>query len=82
MNKKIHLTVLPKSETENKSVLIRSNFLFTSINPFSIMQGQGDTDYLCGACDATLANSVNRSQIISIVIKCGNCNAYNNVKGT
>ena len=41
------------------------------------MTGNGEDNYLCGACQFVLCKNVRSAQVIGIVIRCPRCKAYN-----
>lgn len=49
---------------------------------FTYIKGQGQDNYLCGACGNVLCENVHRGQVINIVFVCPKCGNYNVVKGT
>jgi DNA-directed RNA polymerase subunit RPC12/RpoP len=76
------MEVIPEPENGTASVLVRSNILFVTKNPYAVMSGTGDTDYVCGACKVALAAKVNRGQIANMVLRCPACKSFNAIRGS
>lgn len=72
---KYSLEVIPAPQKTAKSV-------FISNNKIQFFKGNGVDNYYCGSCGFLLCESVHRSQIVNIVLKCPSCLAYNELKGT
>jgi len=45
------------------------------------IEGEGNDNYLCGACGNIICKNVNRGQLINLVFVCPNCGSYNFLKG-
>lgn len=43
--------------------------------------GHGNTNYLCGVCNATLATSVNQEDFSNKLLKCNSCQSVNLITG-
>lgn len=43
------------------------------------MRGEGDTDYVCGACGVVLCEKLDAGQIEFLVFKCPACGAHSRV---
>ena len=65
----IKLSIIPKPREGSRTV-IESKVI-------PAFRGEGDVDYLCGKCGATLAEKVRRGQIKNIVVHCPKCRQYN-----
>lgn len=70
------MEVIAEPEHGSASVLV-----FGKNGPYSIIESDGSDNYLCGACRNVICRNVTRGQIINIVFKCPNCNAYNHLRG-
>ncbi len=58
-------------------------FVFEGPKPFDgFFKGDGECNYLCGACREVLCRGVDRSQITGLVFKCPKCQSFNHIKGT
>lgn len=77
----IKMEAIPEPESGKAAVLVLTKFNMARTNPYVIMSGQGSTNYVCGACNAVLAEKVDRGQISHIVFKCGNCETFNALRG-
>jgi len=71
------LQVIPEPAQGTAAVLIPS-----TTGPIPLMQGQGDNDFLCGACDNVIVKGLDGGQISEIVLKCPNCGSFNRARGT
>jgi len=71
------MEIIPEPKPGTASVLIRSGK-----GTLPIIKGQGDVNYVCGACHTVICEHVERGQIINIVFKCPQCQAYNRIRGT
>ncbi|AWG78435.1 hypothetical protein BJL74_22660 [Vibrio parahaemolyticus] len=78
---KIQLSIIPEPKSNTAAVLIRQPN-FAEMEPYLVMSGGGDTDYLCGGCRVVLASQISQGQVKSLVFKCGKCHSYNAVRGT
>jgi len=78
---KIQMSVIPEP-TKNSASIIENEPNFAHADPYTLIRGSGDTDYLCGACRVPLAISASQGKIINIVLKCGKCSSYNAIRGT
>lgn len=72
-----NLEIIPEPEQGTAVVLIPS-----TEGPIPLMCGEGSHDFLCGACDNVIAKSIDRGQIVNIVLKCPNCKSFNRARGT
>lgn len=41
--------------------------------------GNGITNYLCGKCKCLLADSIDDNSLSDLVLKCSNCQSYNEI---
>jgi hypothetical protein len=71
------MDVIPPPQEGTAAILILSKK-----GKFSIINGQGDDNYQCGACENIICKNVVRGQIINLVFVCPNCGSYNHIKGT
>jgi len=78
---KIQMTVIAEPAEGTASVLVRVPNS-EEANPYTFMSGEGDTDYLCGACRTPVAIGVSQGQLTRLVLKCGKCQSFNVVRGT
>ncbi len=78
---KIQMEVIPEPEPGTASILVLKAPNFASADPYAIIRGPGNTDYVCGSCRATIVVKGERGQIINVVFKCGNCGAFNIIRG-
>jgi hypothetical protein len=70
--RRIRLTVIPPPDPGTRSVFERQGAGTV------IFEGTHGTDALeCGECGAVLAIGVMRNQFRSLVLRCGNCEAFN-----
>jgi predicted RNA-binding Zn-ribbon protein involved in translation (DUF1610 family) len=44
-----------------------------------VIEGTGDTSYVCGNCGYVLLDSIDRGQVQNMVIKCKSCGAFNGI---
>lgn len=72
-----NLEVIPEPAHGTAVVLVPS-----MEGPIPLLQGQGSHDFLCEACDNVIARSIDRGQIVNIVLKCPNCRSFNRARGT
>jgi hypothetical protein len=79
---KIQMEVISEPAKNTASILVLNEPCHLSADPFAVIKGAGDTDYVCGGCRVTLALQVSRGQLSDLVIKCLNCNSFNFVRGT
>ena len=42
-----------------------------------VFRGKGEVDYVCGQCEAVLAEKMDMGQIIHLVLECPSCGAHN-----
>lgn len=71
---KFSLDVIPEPEKNTRAILV--------INQKTpIFKGNGNDDYCCGSCGFVLCESVFRTQIKNLVLKCPECMAYNEIRG-
>lgn len=73
----IQMEVVPEPEPGEASVLTLGK---SGRHP--IIRGDGDVDYLCGACRNVICEGVWRGQIINLVFKCPDCSSFNLIRGT
>jgi hypothetical protein len=57
-------------------------FVHSKKGKFAFIKGDGDDNYLCGACKNVLCEHVSRGQISNIVFRCPNCGNFNILQGT
>jgi predicted RNA-binding Zn-ribbon protein involved in translation (DUF1610 family) len=74
---KIQMQVIPEPKAGQASVLA-----FTKTGPYALIVGNGDVNYLCGACQNVICERVQRGQVAGIVFKCPNCGSFNLLRGT
>jgi len=67
----IKTAVIPEPKAGTRS--------FLTIPSGPIIIGQGDDNYVCGACGNVLAQAVTFGQIRNIVFKCNKCGAFSEV---
>ena len=67
MKKKLSIITRPR---EGSRTVIESK-----VSP--AFKGGGDVDYVCGSCEALIAEKVHRGQIKNIVVHCPRCGQYN-----
>lgn len=72
------MEIIPKPKEGTASVFSWSG----EKGKFAVIKGEGNDNYICGACGNVICQNVNRGQIIDLVIACPNCGSYNILKGT
>jgi len=72
---KYSLEIIPKPAKDTRTVLYTDNKII-------FFKGGGSDNYYCGCCDYLLCESITRTQIQNIVLKCPECSAYNELKGS
>jgi predicted RNA-binding Zn-ribbon protein involved in translation (DUF1610 family) len=73
----IQMEVIPEPRSGEASVLV-----LDKSGPYAIIRGEGDVDYVCGACQNVICEGAGRGQVISLVFKCPNCGSFNLIRGT
>ena len=71
------MKVISKPDKGTHSVITRIGILPKKRRLVPYFRGRGLTDYVCGNCNHILGEGINLNQIKNIVIKCGNCDSYN-----
>jgi uncharacterized ferredoxin-like protein len=71
------MQVIPEPKAGTASVLV-----FDKKGKFVMIQGSGSANFLCGACQNIICQSMERGQIVNLVFKCPNCGSFNRAKGT
>jgi hypothetical protein len=79
---KIQMEVIPEPEPGTAAVLVLQSPQYIMKDPFAVIRGESDTDYVCGCCRATIASHVERGMLVNIVLKCIACGSYNIIRGT
>jgi hypothetical protein len=79
---KIQMEVIPEPEPGTAAVIALQAPQYLMKEPFAVIRGKFDTDYICGCCRVTIASCVERGMLVNIVLKCLNCGSYNIVRGT
>ena len=79
---KIQMEVIPEPETGTAAILQLDTPKYFMNEPYVIMRGKADTDYVCGGCRVTIVSGIERGRLINMVLKCANCGSYNMVRGT
>jgi len=71
------MEVVPKMEISNVGI-------FTSgpKGKVPLIQGKGEDNYLCGACENIIGKNVDRGQMVNTTVQCPNCGSYNIITGT
>ena len=66
------------------ATLKRANVIFANKHPYCHIVGNGDQNYLCGACKAVLIHNLNPREvkIQGIHFHCASCGNFNLVRGT
>ena len=72
-NKRVQLRVVKQPIGDRLKVLE------ISLPEITFFIGTGFTDFVCGKCDAVLADSVKEGSLDPLVLKCNKCNSYNEV---
>lgn len=76
------MEVIPEPTEGTATILIKAEVSFITIDPYAIISGFGDTDYICGACKVVLGSRVERGQISAMVLRCPVCKSHNTIRGT
>lgn len=79
---KIQMEVIPEPAAKSAAVLQLAKPNYILINPFALITGVGETDYICGACRVVLAARAERGQFVNLVFKCLNCGSFNVIRGS
>ena len=66
---KIKLEIVPGGSEETGSV--------KGFKAAPFIRGNGEFDYICGHCEAVLAEKMRRDQIKNLVLQCPTCGKYN-----
>lgn len=69
--------IIPEPKPDTRTVFVASGKLLISNKPF--ITANGDRNILCGSCGRILLKNILEGQISNIVIKCPECNEYNEV---
>ena len=64
----IKLAIIPEPREGSRTVID------SKVSP--VFKGEGDVNYMCGACGAILAEKVRRGQVRNIVVRCPKCGQY------
>ncbi len=64
--------IIPKPKEKTRTVFIGN------VIPF--FRGKGDLTIICGNCFLPLACNISEGQLQNIVIKCPNCDKYNDIQ--
>jgi hypothetical protein len=70
---RIRLPVIPEPKEGTRAIFAKKGE-----SPGPWIQGEGDTDLICGGCEYVLAHGIEQGQIQGIVLLCPSCGAYNN----
>ena len=70
MNRKLKVVPEPKKGTQT---------VYASKTLPVIKSKSGNTTYLCGNCEAKLGDTIVEGKFKNVVLKCPNCNLYNEV---
>jgi len=73
----IQMEVIAEPKPGEASVLV-----FDKKGQYVMMQGAGDTNYICGTCRNVICERVARGTIVNLVFKCPNCCSFNRIRGT
>jgi hypothetical protein len=66
----------------NDAIVIKIPTVLTAHGQMGIIVGEGDTDYVCGACDSVLISGSDGGVHFSdFALLCGFCGAYNRLRG-
>ena len=76
------MEVIPEPKKGTAAILQLGTPKYFMNEPYVIMRGNADTDYVCGGCRVTIVSGIERGQLINMVLKCANCGSYNIVRGT
>jgi len=79
---RIQMEVIPEPKPGTAAVLVLQNPQYAMKEPYAVIRGKWDTDYVCGCCRVTIASRVERGMLVNIVLKCINCGSYNIIRGT
>lgn len=79
---KIQMEIVPESEKGSLAILQKAKLLFAAKDPYAVVSGNGDADYVCGTCRVTIASRVVRGQIVNVALRCLNCGSLNMIRGT
>jgi len=77
----LSMEVVPEPK-EGTATVFRVEPNYALADPFLVMQGQGNTNYVCGACRALLVKSIARGQLTGMVLRCAGCFSFNVARGT
>ena len=61
------------------SKTMKARPLIASPHDEPLVRGNGDTDYVCAACDRIVAASIGFGDIRNLVFECSGCGAFNRV---
>jgi hypothetical protein len=78
---RIRLPVIREPKEGTRTAFTGEEVPAEDTEPFIVGEGEtaGDTDLICGHCGLLLAQSIHRDTLMSIVLRCPRCGAYNNV---
>ena len=79
---KIQMEVIPEPAANTAAILKLAQPNYATKEPFAVISGAGETDYVCGTCRVTIASRVTRGQLVNMVLFCVNCGSYNVIRGT
>lgn len=75
--KTYQMEVIPEPKPGTAAV-----FVTDKTGEFVFMRGTGSAKFVCGACQSTVIEGMERGQIVNLVFKCANCGSFNRAKGT
>ena len=70
--KKLKLSTIKEPKSSVRTIIRSKN-----ANVFPFFKGKGNIDYLCGNCDAVLAEHIWSLSISNIVVLCPSCGSFN-----
>jgi hypothetical protein len=71
-DRRIPLPPIPEPEPGTRSVFVKS--ADAPKGPF--FMGEGDTDFVCGACNTVLASGIDPNEFVNLVFRCEECGAF------
>ena len=72
---KYSLEIIPEPKKNSRTVLYTDKKI-------QYFKGAGNDNYYCGSCEYLLCESITRSQIQMLILKCPECGGYNELKGS
>ena len=69
----INLKLISKTDAKTKNVVS------IDLPEIIFFADDGDTNLLCGSCEAILANGITIGNLSDIVLKCNECESFNEV---